>query len=288
MKQTASRFPLTALINSLQAGPPTIGEVLFLFDEVEGREDFEELLDEFLPDLKEEILFSSHTGWTAKFTEAFSNRYFRLEDPLDYEMLSDELTLYDFCHIMPVACYGIGSEDYHDNFRDFGMGVVIVMGLCEYPYTVTVNSNMEMNGYQARIPILEYLEDFYGQELVSKIPKTGWGSEDIAEVTANTQYAGAGDIALMLTGLSPCEQLNTAFEDVQEWPDWNRAIVDNLTGQQEELKAILKRIDGFKEMANTDGETCLKELIDLMLNSGKSPVEYEIRKGYSYAIVKGR
>ena len=171
-------FPvrLSDLARLVQVGPPRLSSLLGLLVGTEQRNEFLELVREYMPDQLDEIRrLPGPVEAVDAFIVVFSARYFPLDDVHSDEGYEELLIG------IPIPRLGIGWDDYHmiENYRP---GVQAMMALIANPYGEF--------GEGARVPLLQAVGAKMGKSMAQRIPQGGFGFEELIRVLDGTPYAG--------------------------------------------------------------------------------------------------
>lgn len=248
---TAPVYPLSILARNLIVGPPSISYIVELLQNSEVVAYFMELVSQYLPDHEDEIRAAFVDDRIRLFTHYFEQQYFPLYD----ESLLDEFALEDFVRQIPVDLMGFTYEDYHD-FSDFRTGYILLLSLIESPFYV------EDDG--GRVPILDYIGDLLGRDIVALLPKDGWEPDELHKLTDGTKFEGVGNYADWVHSNTGCWQLDANYGDYEGEP-WHEQTVATLAEQWPKVCEIQEKIRKVVELVEENPRQRYLELLDLLL-----------------------
>ncbi len=225
----AGEGPLNRLADALRgARPRSLSSLTMQVEDVETYQEFLRLVDEYLPDQRQEILQAgSPDNMVMAFAHRFSEPYF----PLAEQMFSGgNESLSDLMRCIPLDVHGYDYDDYHC-LCDERPSALLSSLLVDFEEELGIGEE------GVRVTILEAAAQHVSQELLGRIPGKGYSLEYLEQVLPGSKYEGLLDRARHI-----CHTTNNDFLDVtgeEYWsnpPDWDREHVDNLT--QEWRKAV--------------------------------------------------
>lgn len=250
-REASEVYPLSILARRLVIGPPSIAYILDLLQNSETVAFFMELVSEYLPDYEQEIRSAYVDERMTLFVRYFEQHYFPLHD-LD---MWDEFALEDFCRQIPVELMGFTYEDY-ENFSDFRIGYVWLMAVIECPYHQEENE---------RVPLLDYMGDLVGRDLVGYIPKEGWSPDELHAKTDGGPFDGAAHFADWVHSQTNCWQLDANYGEYEGEP-WYMATVQALTDQWPKVCEIQDKMARVVEFIEQNPKNRFVEFLDIMLD----------------------
>ena len=224
----AGEGPLTRLADALRgARPRSLSSLVLQVEDVETYQDFLRLIEEFLPDKREEILQAgSPADMVTAFVRRFSEPYFPLADQM---LMGDVESLSELMRCIPIDVHGYDYDDYH-SLCDERPSALLASLLVDFEAELSIGEE------GVRVTILEAAVQHVSLELLGHIPGQGYSLEQLEQVLPGSKYEGLLDHARHI-----CHTADNVFLDVtgeEYWsnpPDWSREQVDYLT--QEWCKA---------------------------------------------------
>lgn len=226
-EQIPASEPLATLVARMRrAAPPSVDHLLLIFRQVEGLSYFEHLIDQYLPDMKEEILAKADfRDRMIGFAEAFSDRYFPiygdgyLEQGDDYTILTNRI---------PACFEGYRYDDYEEIPNEDDPPLVVVAYILENPYDDS-----------DRAAFAEAAAKYLPKRTLERIPEKGFEFE-----TAETALKGTPfEPVIFWTKVIQKETENEFFDCGDINTDgidyevvWNRPTVDALTRKWQEYE----------------------------------------------------
>ncbi|MDP3062707.1 MAG: hypothetical protein Q8O40_05800 [Chloroflexota bacterium] len=255
-------LPLSVLAQRLQAAPPSLGALLNLIAGAEGFEDFQKLVREYLPDCEHDILAGQPREQVAAFAQHFRVRYFPLHESMEWGEVEEEYPYSDVLTAIPIRPIGISWDDYHE-LEAWSTGLQLLMALVSDPYFETGEPD---DG--ARVALLESCA-VKVDELVKRIPKHGWGPEELHKRLDGTRYAAAALCADWLWHQTDTPWLDLTYEDMDGGGlDWCRENVEWFTQQWPRVEAIEGGIHDLAAWLEEAPEPHFRELLDAIRDGG--------------------
>lgn len=234
----AGAGPLTSLADALRrARPPSLSALVMLVEDVETYQDFLRLVDEYLPDQRQNIIEAGSPGdMVALFADLFSKQYFPLAD----QMIDGEAeSLTDLMRFIPIDVEGYDYDDYDSLCNEFPQ---YLLGTLLFDFEEEIG----LEGEGIRVTILEAAARDVSQEILSRIPKQGHSLDFLERALSGTKYEGLLDHARHL-----CHKTDTVFMDVtmeEFWsnpPTWCTEEVVWLTAEWRKAGEIHERMRTF-------------------------------------------
>lgn len=231
------------LCTMLRSGPPSLSHLGEILTGADNYAAFKALAHEYLPENEEQILALPLLQGMEKFNELFGARYFPLEGREDIE---------DLVNWIPVQLMGLSYDDYHYFADRLSQGHILIASLVTSP-----------NDTSARVPIVEEAARTVGSAIFKKVPEDGWQPEFLRERLDKTEWEGVAAVAEWIWCSTGIEQLDMAWEDGMEPPQWDREMVDYLANQWTECKKRLAQMEAVEKVMEKPGK--FNELVDLLL-----------------------
>lgn len=238
------KYPLTFLGNKLQVGPPSLTYLSGLMAHPDALIAFENLVDTYLPDVKDKIMPEDNAGKIREFVYYFERKYF----PFAPEYHWNLVTLGEIVSNIPVVPMGFSNTNYH-LFNDFRTGYILMLGLCGTMYDKSGGEDEDEDAGGGRVPILEAVINLVGKSLVDLIPPEGWDNDFIHGKFARTEHEGLVYFSDWVNASTGCELLDNPYEEWNNYTggndntfDWNPSVVKSLTIQWPQVVTIQKKI----------------------------------------------
>jgi len=139
----------------------------------------------------------------------------------------------------------------------------------------------------ARVVLLEQVGRIVGNDLVKRIPESGWYNKQLHLMTDRSPYAGVGefaDWALSDTGLTVldhnyehCEYIEGETEPLFKW---TYANVEELAEQWPRVRKVRKKIDHIVEWLEGAPEERFRELLEFLLKKAEKLPPPKPRRPY--------
>ncbi|MEE9199148.1 MAG: hypothetical protein V3U26_05065 [Dehalococcoidia bacterium] len=241
----AGEGPLTRLADALRgARPHSLSSLVMQVEDVETYQDFVRLVDEYLPDQRQDIIQAgSPEDMVMAFARRFGDRYFPLADHLG---LGDIESLSDLMRFIPIDVHGYDYDDYH-SLCDERPSALLSSLLVDFEEELGIGEE------GVRVTILEAAVQHVSQELLGHIPGQGYSLEYLEQVLPGSKYEGLLDRARHL-----CHTANNVFLDVtgeEFWsnpPEWSREQVDYLTQEWRKANEMQDRMVTFFKWLEED------------------------------------
>lgn len=254
-----SQGPLEALEKRLDKYRiPSLAILLARFNSLEEFEEFLRIVRELLPERERDILANPEPRQQiSAFVSYFADRYFPLEEGLQFDNEGDYALLTRF---IPVIPRGLGAEEYHqelpsDNIKP---GLQLMAYLVECPYAVEED---------VRIPLAEACEEHVPRELLQRVPRDGYSLEELRRRLDGTEYSPAGLWAAIIWHETGNIFLDIDFESegyLWEAPEWSKEVADDLTLQWQQADRIDEEVINFANWLEEDPPARFEEIIDFI------------------------
>jgi hypothetical protein len=226
------------------AAPPSITDLIAQLDEVEEYEQFIHLVRHFVPEAADDILARpSPEEKIGAFAQAFSGRYFQLDD----RFIEGDVEGYsDIMRFIPVVVLGITWDDYHELAHDSREGIQLMAYLLADPYRPDDSMPGEAEA-GARLALYDSLRDFMPQELLDRVPQGGLSYDEAQRIFAASRFKA---IALFSQMIGCCTNNLFLDTDVEmlcqgSCPEWDAATVEELKQQWLEAEQIQNEVYSF-------------------------------------------
>jgi hypothetical protein len=137
----------------------------------------------------------------------------------------------------------------------------------------------------AKIALLDKVQGIIGNEIVSRIPLSGWTWEEMHALTDNTRFDGCGDFAAWACGKTGCISLDYNFENgeyiegysepIFKWTGYN---IKALTEQYPKVRELRRKIDHLVEWLELDPLNNFRDLLGFLLDKSlpkkRKPIAY--------------
>ena len=272
-------WALSLLADMLKAGPPQLTEIIGCLEQVETVKEFRELVRMLLPEYESEIMSAPRNRRVCKFCYYFGKEYYPLPANTDCPPA-------DWVSGMPVELMAMSYSVYHE--LQMRPGYLLLLSLVIYPYEGDERDIEEdIPGSGARVPLLDLAQRIVGEEIVNKIPKDGWTSEELHRMTDGTNYDGVGAFADWACSLTGCVVLDSSYEncDYEEGSGeptflWTKHNVDILTSEWPKVQEIRGKIDRLVEWLERDPIGHFGELLDFLLKTEPVKTKKRRKRGY--------
>jgi hypothetical protein len=266
---------LAMMLNSLS--PPKLSFLIVQLDEVENIKDFFTLIDEFLPDKRQEILAEiSPTAQVAAFCTAFEDRYLPLDTNfLDWE--ENEVQCYGAL-LEGVPVYNLSFDvenEYHEIPERYDDSVKLMTFLIECPW--------DEDG--ARIAIGESCDDIVPRELLAMVPAGGFTREALHKYLDRTRYKPIATWADMMywdTGnyffdmeITRC---GCGFGHIPI-PEWDKKVIKDLTEEWQQSQKMIGDFESFKKWLGEKPAVRFKEVLDFLLRKEREANGETVKPG---------
>ena len=247
--------PIITLANKLASlGVPSISVLIAQVDSAEDFADFLNLIDEFLPERRQDILHETSPGaQIAVFASYFADRYFPLDDCIRYGDAGDyaELTFR-----IPLIVRGISWDDYHEIPSDWRAGIQLLTYLLRSPYE-------EYDG--PSVALAEACQEHVPQELIERAAGFQLEPAEAHELLNDTPYEQLAHFADWLNGCTNNFFLDTDYEMLmQDILGWGKEDVETLTTQWQQAEATDRRIEEFVEWLEADLPGRFEQLVNFI------------------------
>jgi len=248
--------PILTLADKLTSkGLPSISILIAWLDNAEDFADFLNLVDEFLPERRQEILSeTSPSAQIACFCGYFEDRYFPLDDYVRY---GDAGEYEELTFRIPLTVQGISYDDYHEISSEYRAGIQLIAYLIRNPY-----EDLE----EASVSLAEACQEHVPQELIERAAAIQLEPEEAHKLLNGTPYE---QLAHWTDRFNCCTNnffLDTDYEMLmQDVPCWDRADVDNLTRQWHQAQDTENRLTEFVEWLEADPKGRFEEVVNFIL-----------------------
>lgn len=123
---TPEVWPLSLLVDKMQAGPPSLDNLLAYFVNIQDLQTFLCMIQDYVPEHKSEIMAEPAHRRVYRFCTFFSKKLF----PLPRQVW--DANVFNFVEDMPVWLMGLAYTAYHD--LDMRPGFLMLLSLVTYPF----------------------------------------------------------------------------------------------------------------------------------------------------------
>lgn len=255
---------LASLLRKL-AAPPSISDLITQIGLTQEYQEFVALVNQYVPEAAKDILNRpSLEQKVAAFAQAFSNRYFQLDD----RVIEGDVEGYaDITQVIPIVVYGISFDDYHEIAHDTRLGIQLMTYLVEDPYEIdqpnyrppTVESG-------ARMALYDSLFSTIPRDLLNRVPFGGLPLKDVEEIFANSRFKAIVLHAQMLNHCTGNCFLDTDWETLCQgnFPEWDPRTVEELKLEWLEAERIYDEIIDFCTWLEQDPVKHFKQVLYFM------------------------
>ena len=261
-------WALSLLADMLKVGPPLLTEIMGCLEQIETVKEFRALVRMLLPEYESEIMSAPRNRRVYKFCYYFGQEYYPLPANTDCHPA-------DWVNGMPVELMAMSYSAYHE--LQMRPGYILLLSLVIYPYEGDerdIEEEVPSNG--ARVPLLDLAQRIVGEEIVNRITRDGWTSEELHRMTDGTRFDGVGAFADWACSSTGCVVLDSSYEncDYEEGSGeptflWTKHNVDILTSQWPRVQEIRGKIDHMVEWLEADPIGRFRELLDFLLKSDR-------------------
>ncbi|NQT31208.1 MAG: hypothetical protein HQ588_02645 [Deltaproteobacteria bacterium] len=248
--------PILTLADKLSSkGLPSISILIAWLDNAEAFADFLNLVDEFLPERRQDILSETSPGdQISVFADYFADRYFPLDDYVRY---GDAGEYEELTYRIPLTVQGISYDDYHEISSEYRAGIQLIAYLIRNPYE-------DLEG--ASVSLAEACQEHVPQELIERAAAIQLEPEEAHKLLNGTTYE---QLAHWTDRLHCCTNnffLDTDYEMLmQDIPGWDREDVEELTRQWHQAQDTENRLTEFVEWLEGDLPGRFEEIVIFIL-----------------------
>lgn len=254
---------LIAKLKSL--GPPSLTHLANYLSGAEDYTEFAELIREILPERELEILGEPTIGrQITTFASYFQDRYFPLHQSFFWDEWAAEMTYCDFLRGVPVILQSFSNMEYHELPGDDRAAQKLLTYLVEPQYGES----------QARIPLGESCLEYVSMDLLEKVPKGGFQTEDLEKWLKGTPYEGLINWAKIVTHDTGNDFIDIDEDDLysgMELPPWNLQTVEYLTQEWHEGVLFWRPAEDLLTDVETDPANKFEELLNFILEKRDAP-----------------
>ncbi len=263
--KTQPLLELGRLLLSL-AAPPSITDLISHLDEAEEYEQFIHMVRRFVPEAADDIFArSSPEEKIRAFAQAFSDRYFQLDDCV----IEGEVEGYgDIVHAIPVIVLGMAFDDYHELAHDGRQGIQLLAYLLDNPYEPVERCHAYIPRAEqgARVALNDALRLFLPQDILDRVPEGGLSNDDAQRIFANSRFKPIALFSQMIGCGTGNFFLDTDDEMLCQgnYPEWDAETVEELTQQWLEAEAIQAEVYSFCAWLEKDPQKHFNEVLHFM------------------------
>ena len=264
--KTQPLLELGRLLLSL-AAPPSITDLIAQLDEAEEYQQFIQIVRRFVPEAADDILArSSPEEKIGAFAQAFSNRYF----PLDDRFIEGDVEGYrDIASAIPIIVLGTSFEDYHELAHDGRLGIQLLAYLHRDPYEPDRQCHASMlRGAEsgARVALYDALRLFMPRDILDRVPEGGLSHDDAQRIFANSRFKAIALFSQMIGCCTGNLFLDTDDEMLCQgnYPEWDAETVEDLKQQWLEAEKIQNEVYTFCAWLEQDPVKHFEEVLYFM------------------------
>lgn len=235
---------------------PHISTLLAKIEEGEDFRDFLDLIKDFTPEHKREILAHGDVGQQiAEFARRFEHRYFPLQEYFQYGECEEyrQITMG-----IPIIPLGLCWDDYHE-ITDWRRGFQMMSYVMASPYR-------DDDG--ARVALGESCLEYLPRSLLERVPQGGFGYDEFQETLKGTRFEAlirwAQRMGHNSTGNLFLDEDEESLNSSGQYPDWSKQNVQELTSEWQQAQVILQKIDELSDYLEADPEEHFAELLDML------------------------
>jgi hypothetical protein len=229
------------------AAPPSITDLIAQLDEAEEYEQFIQIVRRFVPEAAGDIMArSSPEEKIGAFAQAFSDRYFQLED----RFIEGDVEGYrDLVRAIPVIVLGMSFDDYHELAHDSRQGIQLMAYLLADPYEPAEQCHAYIPRAEqgARVALYDALRLSMSQDILDRVPEGGLSDDDAQRIFANSRFKAIALFSEMIGCCTGNFFLDTDDEMLSQgdYPEWDAETVEELTRQWLEAERIQNEVYTF-------------------------------------------
>jgi hypothetical protein len=248
--------------------PISISMLIAHFNQGEELIIFLEMVDEYIPDSKRDILNENDVGnQIAIFANAFEDKYF----PLWYHLQEGESESYqELTFQIPLVYRGFTSDDYDELIsEDSG-----------YLGNQIMTFFFDTNETGRRAALYDCFDSVI-REQFKRIPEEGYTNIADLKMLEKTDYE-----PLLLWGKKLYQETGNEFFDISDedagynnqYPDWSRENVDYYTKAWKNFLKLDKKVSDFAAKLQNNPHEMLEEIIDFLVGKDLTDQQFENRK----------
>jgi hypothetical protein len=251
--KTQPLLELGRLLLSL-AAPPSITDLISQLDEAEEYQQFIHIVKQFVPEEANNILArSSPEEKIGAFAQAFSNRYFQLDD----RFIEGDVEGYsDLVRAIPVTVLGMSFDDYHELAHDGRQGIQMLAYLLADPYEPAEPCHAYMPRVEqgARLALYDSVRQFMPQYVLDRVLEGGLSDDNAQQIFAGSRFKPVALFSQMVNCCTGNFFLDTDYELLcqGDYPEWDAETVEELTRQWLEAERIQNEVFNFCEWLEQD------------------------------------
>lgn len=248
--------PIITLGNKLSSlGVPSLSVLIALISDSESYADFLKLIDQFLPERRQEIMHEdTPPAQMALFASYFEDRYFPLEECFS---IGDMESYDEIAHHIPLTVLGLSWDDYHEiasgNYRE---GIQLMTYLVTHPFDENPS-----------VALAEACAELIPQELLGRAAEIQLEPGEAHRLLDGTQYSPLAEWADRLHYCTDNYFLDTDFEMLcNSLPtEWDAENVRELTGLWQQAQAAENRVSEFVDWLEAAPSSRFEELVNFIL-----------------------
>lgn len=242
--------------------PPMLSDVAKVFKGYESLSRLYELVKEYTPTEREVMLALTPTGAAQHFADAFSKRYFPLDDyrgvEVDYGLLEErnQYALNRLFRHIPCSWRGMTRSRYDSTWQRVPPGELIAKVICACPWEG-----------DDRLAVLDGFKDIVKNErksesILKRLPSRGYKLKEIEAALEDSAFPGLIDRCRWVFGATGNIWLDAMGETTDR--EWSRENVERLTRDWPLCKEIEKKMDAFDSWSGHDMPARCAEVVDYM------------------------
>lgn len=251
----AADGPLITLGKKLSSlGVPSLSTLTTQLSGAESYADFLNIIDQFLPERRQEILHEDTPGaQIARFAGYFEDRYFPLDQ---YCRMGDMESYEEIAHHIPVTVMGLSWDDYHEIAADFRDGIQLMTYLVIHPWEEAPS-----------VALAEACVEHVPQELLDRAAEIQLEPGEAHRLLDGTQYEPLAHWADRLHYCTGNFFLDNDYEMLMNSmpPEWSTENVTGLTREWQQAQAAENRLSDFVEWLEGAPQGRFEEMVNFIL-----------------------
>jgi hypothetical protein len=262
--------PISILMKLLvkSVAPPSLSILLQCFSSLEGWEDFMELVNEYTPEKRDEILRENDQGKQMEiFMNTFEAKYFQLQQDWVTQNFQDWVTQ-NFEEDNEVG-YSVLTENVpvdvlgwdYDKYDELPSTSDISTQLWCYLLPNPSDENDE------RVALADACQNVVPRAILSRVPAKGFPFDKLHDMLDGTKYSFIAKFGDWLSANTGNYFLDTDEESYWQGykPTWDRPTIEELTENGKEINRFFDERNKFQDWFEKDTVKHFQELLNFML-----------------------
>jgi hypothetical protein len=252
--------------------PVLLSSLIRRFDGIEHSFRFYELVNEYLPEEKENLINLVPDDAVRVFTKDFTKKYFKIINVSSYGNAFEVLT-----RRIPLDWHGL-YERYYNNTWHMTDSHLLAASVCECPFGDIPLDEEDENGTSggARLSIVDKLTQRC-EQAAKMLTKNGYTFRQVEGVLKDSPYKNFLIWCQWIFSQTGNRWLDTGSE--MGCPDWTRENVDSLTADWPEYNRLQAGMDEFEKWLKKDFQTRSVEVIQHINDSIKKTLYHVFTGG---------